>query len=250
MEHDSANISPVNESAQPRRGRTPRHPYSPGMKLSDLIEADYRLLHVLSRFGLPLGFGEHSVAEWCSRHGVSESSFLTLCGVYSCDDFIPGDGELERIDKDEIVSWLHRSHEYYSEVAVPRLKGLLESVTDSCEPIHRKIVTRFFDDYCAELENHFSYEEQTVFPYVRALPAGGPAGGYNIEQFGENHSNIEEKLNDLKSILMKYLPERCESESRNDMLLELFRLEDDIHRHTVVENNILIPLVAKIENDG
>lgn len=227
-----------------------RRSCSPDMKLSDLIEADYRLLHVLSRFGIKLGFGERSVAECCASCGVPESSFFIVCGVYTSDGSVPEDLTLDRDDMEAIVSWLHRSHEYYTGVAVPRLGSLLERVVESCDPIHRKIVTRFFDDYCAELDNHFRYEEDTVFPYVRTLLGGSAAGEYNIDQFGENHSNIEEKLDDLKSILVKYLPESCDATSRNDMLLELFRIEDDLHRHTIIENEILIPQVLKIENNG
>ena len=38
----------------------------PSMKLADLIELNYKLLDVLSRLGIGLGFGEHTIAEACS----------------------------------------------------------------------------------------------------------------------------------------------------------------------------------------
>ena len=76
---------------------------------------------------------------------------------------------------------------------------------------------------------------------------GGWQEVYSIEQFEENHSNIDETLNDLKNIVMKYLPDTCDTVLRNEVLYRIFRLEEDLLKHTLVEDNILIPLVNKLE---
>lgn len=47
-------------------------------KMSDIICDDYRLLQVISRFGLTFGFGEHTVAESCSSNGVDTMTFLAV----------------------------------------------------------------------------------------------------------------------------------------------------------------------------
>ena len=46
---------------------------TPSMKLADLIELNYRLLDVMSRLGVGLGFGEHTIADACRNCGISES---------------------------------------------------------------------------------------------------------------------------------------------------------------------------------
>ena len=109
------------------------------------------------------------------------------------------------------------------------------------------IVEKFFIDYKRQVENHFAYEESVVFPYVRALIKGEQQESYTIEQFEENHSNIDETLNDLKNIVMKYLPETCDNVLRNEVLYRIFRLEADLARHTLIENMVLIPMVNKLE---
>ena len=81
----------------------------------------------------------------------------------------------------------------------------------------------------------------------RSLVEGGSRQAYNIEQFEENHSNIEETLHDLKNIVMKYLPSVCDTVLRNEVLYRLYRLGEDLEKHTIVENNVLIPIVNKIE---
>ena len=37
---------------------------------------------------------------------------------------------------------------------------------------------------------------------------------------------------------------------RYEVLSDIFRFEEDLSRHTVIENQILIPLVEKLEKNG
>ena len=50
--------------------------FSPEMKMSDLVEIDYRLLNVLSRIGISTGFGEKTVGQVCRESGVDARAFL------------------------------------------------------------------------------------------------------------------------------------------------------------------------------
>ena len=77
--------------------------------------------------------------------------------------------------------------------------------------MQRDVIMRFFDGYRKEVENHFAYEEDIVFPYVRSVAGGQRIEGYSMETFEENHNNIDEKLNDLRNIVMKYLPPVCDT---------------------------------------
>ena len=64
--------------------------------MSDLIQANYRLLRVLPRFGIHLGFGDKSVAEVCRAQGVSMELFLLVCNISTFDDFLPDTAMLDR----------------------------------------------------------------------------------------------------------------------------------------------------------
>ena len=55
-------------------------------------------------------------------------------------------------------------------------------------------------------------------------------------------------LHDLKNIVMKYLPDTCDTVQRNEVLYRIFRLEEDLAKHTIVEDTVLIPLVNRIED--
>ncbi|MBQ4189237.1 MAG: helix-turn-helix transcriptional regulator, partial [Bacteroidales bacterium] len=92
--------------------------------------------------------------------------------------------------------------------------------------------------------------EEKVFPYVQSLLEGRSAGNFSIMDFEENHSNVDEKLGDLRNIIMKSLPAVCDGEKRIDLLDFIFHLQKDLARHTCVEEDVLIPLVRRLENPG
>lgn len=222
---------------------------SPSMKLADLIELDYSLLIVLSRMGIGLGFGEDTVEEVCARSGIDVSAFLLICSVYAYDDYVATDDLLRAGSPADVVRYLHNSHSFYLEDELKKLEKSLEELVVPCDERQRKVIYRFFSEYRNEVGNHFAYEENTVFPYVKALISGLPHEGYSIGQFEENHSNIDEKLNDLKNIVMKYLPPVCDTVLRNSVLYHIFFLEEDLGKHTAIENNVLVPMVTRLEEN-
>lgn len=227
--------------------------FSDKMKLANLIESNYKLLSIFSRLGIKFGFGEQTVGSVCKQYNLSPELFLMICRIYSIDRYVPSIDKLQTDDIENIVSYLQSSHRYYSDIVIPRIKGIMTGVVVSCDEAHQKTLNRFFDDYCTEVAAHFQYEEETVFPYIDSLLSHNNVDrkDYNIDQFEENHSNIDEKLNDLKSIVMKYLPDncRCSIDLQSEVLFAIFRLEEDLQKHTLIEDHILIPMVEKLEKD-
>lgn len=226
---------------------TQRLYFSESMKLADLVDVNFKLLNVLSRLGIGLGFGELTIREVCSRQDINLSSFLIICNVYTYDSYMPSAELMAEADPETIIDYLQGSHTYYLNKEFPALERNLADMASPCSDRQKKIVSKFFADYKEQVVNHFAYEEDVVFPYVRALRQGKVQGGYTIEQFEENHSNIDETLNDLKTIVMKYLPETCDTVMRNEVLYRIYRLEEDLARHTVIEDTVLIPMVNKME---
>ena len=70
---------------------------------------------------------------------------------------------------------------------------------------------------------------------------------YKIKEYEKNHSDIDAALNDLKNIIIKYLPPECTIDKCRKILMNLFMFEYDLSKHTLLENKILISLVECIE---
>ncbi|MGC8803040.1 MAG: hypothetical protein ACP5PS_04610, partial [Bacteroidales bacterium] len=58
------------------------------------------------------------------------------------------------------------------------------------------------------------------------------ASEYSVEEYREHHDDIEEKLSDLKNLLIKYLPAREDQQARRRLLTHLFELESDLAIHS------------------
>ena len=218
------------------------------MKMAALVEANYRLLGVMARLGLDSSFGELSVEEVCIKHSLDTDTFLLLCNVYSSDDYTPSPEILRHGHVTDILYYLHKSHDYYLQDALVKMTDMLNSLTATCPAPQQKVIRKFFDDYRKELDSHFEFEEGKVIPYVQSLLIGRRDPRFTISQFEENHSNIDEKLSDLKSLIMKSLPKECDKSLRIDLLMFIFALQEDLARHTKIENDILVPMVRLIEN--
>ena len=117
---------------------------------------------------------------------------------------------------------------------------------ESCPADVAFVITRFFDEYAAEVDKHMAYEERSVFPYVKGLIEGRKDPKYNIAIFRKRHDQIESKISDLKNILIKYYPGKG-SHLLNSVLFDIFATEADLASHTRVEDFLFVPVVAALE---
>ena len=154
---------------------------------------------------------------------------------------------IEKDRLEDILSFLRKSHRYYTDVMVPQLADALERLTEPFTPPQRETLWRFFQEYKEELGVHFAYEESIVFPYVEAMLSGVRSGQYTIEEYEQNHSNVEEKLDDLKNLITRYLPQESRQEDVNQLRYCLMALEMDLKKHTFIEDEVLIPAARQLE---
>ena len=220
------------------------------MKAAELISADWNLLSIFERLDIKLGFGEATVEELCTRYNLSTELFLMICSIYSFSNYQPQTEKLKKEDILHIISYLRASHKHYTTNSLPHLHNNIHTMMEEYEETNNYVLNKFYDDYDTEIKKHFDYEEEIVFPYIIKLLEEKKENLYNIDKFKQNHTNIEEKLEDFKNIIIKYLPENYISNIRMKVLNEIFKIENDLKKHTLVENKLLIPLVAKLEKNN
>ncbi len=223
---------------------------SPAMKMADLLDVNFSILGVFSRFGMSYGFGEATVKEVCDGMGIDPETFLIICKVYAFDGYRPSREQMEGSCLEDIVRYLRLSHTYYLETMVPALAAAIEEMIAPCDDMHKKVIRKFFGDYKEELERHFDYEEKTVFPYVEAMIDSREREPYTIGEYEKNHSNVEEKLDDLKKLVTMYQPSQSSSQDCFRVLFYLYSLESDLERHTFIEDGILVPVVSRMEDES
>lgn len=225
-----------------------KKPFSKDSKFAELMTDDRRLLQLLPRFGIGLGFGDRNVEQVCQMNHVSTELFLLICEIYSDSSFKPSYSELQQIDMGDLLSYLKASHQYYLGERFPHIEEHLQHIIEACGQKYGPMLSHFYDEYKQEVMRHIQfYEEEVVFPYIEALLNGQRTDSYKINEFEHNHTNIQDTLDDMMNILLKYLPSDILPKERIEISYDIMELSDDLNRHSLIEERILVPSVESLE---
>ena len=229
------------------------------IKMADVIHMNYHTLSVLNRFGIVLGFGDKTIEEVCNQKNVDLDFFLEILNAFVNKDYFPKK-HLQTFSVALITEYLQKTHQYYHQVKVPEIESLITKMVDSCYTQKENIVLlkKFFNDYKQELLNHTQREEAVVYPYTLAIEKAfnkkefkstivDLMETYSINIFKTEHDDIEEKLYDLKNIIIKYLPQPKDVSLCNKLIHELSILEQDINDHSRIEDKVLVPKIREME---
>lgn len=218
--------------------------YQSNDQIANLVSNNYRILLVIARFGIPLGFGEKTISEVCEANGVDTNTFLAVVNRV-IDNTSDAVYSLSELSIEALVAYLHNSHDYFLKYRLPGIRQNLLKVLDGTDGL-TKAVLKYFDEYVREVETHMNYEEKKVFPYVWLLLAGKVPGKYTIERYQKHHDQVEMPLREFKQILIKYYPAKSSNEL-NSVLFDIFNCESDLASHTDIEDNLFTPLILELE---
>ena len=226
-----------------------KHLYSPTDKMSDIICDNYSLLQVMSRFGLPLGFGDYSVEEVCKSSQVDCNTFLAVANFINKGHSRSSLPQTD-ISVETLMIYLKNAHHYFLDFQLPTIRRkLLEAIDCSTDNEITFLILKFFDVYVQEVRNHMNYEDQYVFTYVDNLLKGQKDENYNIKMFVSHHDHIDEKLTELKNSIIKYYPDNKKAYMMNAVLFDIFNCEKDLVSHNAVEDHLFVPAVLQLEEE-
>jgi regulator of cell morphogenesis and NO signaling len=229
------------------------------MKLADVIQQNYMLIPVIHRFGINLGFGDKTVSEVCNENKVDLNFFLQLVNAYHDKDYFPKE-ELQSIPVKNIINYLKMTHSSYLNEKLSEIEQKIISLhaEDQEDKKHILLIRNFFEGYKAELIEHIMHEENIVFPYILTVDEivenqkftaknREIFNSFSIENYEEDHDDVEEKLMDLKTIMIKYLTPPANSTLYHTIIQDLFKMEEDLNYHSRIEDKVLTPKVILME---
>jgi regulator of cell morphogenesis and NO signaling len=162
----------------------------------------------------------------------------------------------------ELIDHILRVHHVYMNEALPRLRGLVRKVLHAHGAHHGDMLRQVHDLYDAldnELTSHLQKEENVLFPYIVAAEAhrqGGPAEpaacfgsvGNPIRQMEHEHEDAGAVLAQLRKVTGDYTVPDDACPTFRALYEELEQMEDDLHQHIHLENNILFPRAIAAES--
>lgn len=222
-------------------------------KISSLVTANPNLLPVINRFGIRLGFKEKTIREICDEREVNPDFFLAIVNTYSDENYFPEEALLA-FSPVLLIDYLKNTHNYYIGYVIPKIERLLNNLVQSApeSTASMKIIVSFYHKYKEELLLHLKQEDDKEFPYIIELCRTKQLrnGQRRIRDFENDHTNVEEKLSDLKNLVIKYLEPNYNNYEMNEFLQALFQFEKDLYDHARIEDAILIKQVIKLEEEA
>jgi regulator of cell morphogenesis and NO signaling len=223
------------------------------MKIADIIIGNPYLLLMMEHFEINFEVREKTIRQICCELNISTELFLTVANLFNgfkpslASDYSSGNIRA-------IIKYLENSHRYYLNEKYPQIRQYIDDINKINNHAEILMLGKFFDKYFIEVSEHLDYENDVVFPYVLDLDSQLTSNkqttdvhGYSVTEYRLHHDDIEEKLTDLKNLLIKYMPQKEDQQIRRKLLLCLFELEYDLSIHSQIEESILIPLVEKME---
>ncbi|MBR7043044.1 MAG: helix-turn-helix transcriptional regulator [Prevotella sp.] len=219
--------------------------YEADDKMISIIRDNYTILQSLGSFGISLGFGDKTVREVCEEQDVDTYTFLAVVN-FTINGYLDHENA-DRLSIPTLMHYLRASHEYFLRFQLPFIRRELVDALDESNNLSQ-LILKLYDEYAQSIRTHMKYEEKTVFPYVENLLEGNANGNYDIETFSKHHSQTDQKLRELKQIIIKYLPsDGLRNNQLSATLYDIYNNEEWLTLHANVEDEIFIPAIRKLE---
>ncbi|MBQ5871169.1 MAG: helix-turn-helix transcriptional regulator [Bacteroidaceae bacterium] len=219
--------------------------YEADDKMIDLISDNYSMLQGLSAFGIRLGFGDKTVCEVCREQDVDCYTFLMVVN-FLINGYTPKVSD-EKISVKTLLGYLQASHRYLIDFQLPSIRTKLEESLQKGDGL-ATLILRLYDEYAHDIRLHMKYEEKTLFPYVEALLRGEQTSGYNVDIFSKHHSDTKGKFQELKNIIIKYLPHNGLANNQlTATLYDIYNNEEWLLNHSNVEEILFVPAIRLLE---
>jgi regulator of cell morphogenesis and NO signaling len=211
-------------------------------KLSDIVSSNIDLLPILHRLGISSNIGERNINEVCAVHEKDMKFVLGILNTYASADYFPKPDDL---DLKPLIDFLTETHNYHKQVTIPRLYGFVTQLKLRMPDVKLLItVEKYLNQYIKKLLQHIDFEEHEIFPLVKT-GLSADVKPLKTDKLFRQHTNVENEISDLKTIIIRHIPDNIDMNLVHDLLHTLSHFEKEQLDHARFEDKILIPKLLK-----
>lgn len=223
--------------------------------LGALVSVHPELARELERHGLDYCCGGgRSLADACAALGLDAAAVAGA--LMTAVDAGASAPDWASMDAAALVDHLVDTHHRYLWDELPRLSALVAKIVDVHGERHPELadVAAVYEELRADLEPHLRKEERILFPMIRELAVATSAPSFPcgtldnpIGVMLREHDRVGALLARLRLWTDGYRPPADGCASYVACYAALEHLEVDTHLHVHKENNVLFPLVERLE---
>ena len=160
-----------------------------------------------------------------------------------------------------LIDHIERTHHVFTVTELARADGLMKKVlrAHGHRHVHLGELAQTLEELTQELTVHMQKEERVLFPFIRALAVAKQTGASlarppfhsalnPIRVMHEEHEAAGIYLRRLRELATGYQPPSDACGTFRALYESLSSLERDLHQHIHLENNLLFPQAALLEN--
>jgi regulator of cell morphogenesis and NO signaling len=191
----------------------------------------------------------------CARRGLYLESVLQK--LESGDAHAPHpEADWRNAPVAELTAHIVRTHHAYLRGALPRISQLADKVSAAHGVNDARLlrVGDLFETLRVELETHMLKEERILFPMCEELDGADELPEQHcgsvinpIRVMMAEHDEAGHVLGEMRRLTDDYSPPQTACNTYRALLQALMELEMDMHRHVHLENSILFPRAAALE---
>jgi regulator of cell morphogenesis and NO signaling len=208
--------------------------------------------------------GGRTLEDACAIAGVSSGSVLAALRELETSGQVPADNQdFGAISLEALVDHVVRTHHAFTLRELARLEQLLAKVRAKHELAHPELadVGYAFNRLLLDLLPHMQKEERVLFPYVvemeRARRENRPVARppfltvrNPIRMMMLEHDTAGDFLREIRAATGNFEMPEGACMSFRTLYEGLEGFERDLHQHIHLENNILFPRAAELEDEG
>jgi len=226
--------------------------------VGEIVSDDIRTATVFKKFGIDFccGGGKNIQAA-CDEKGANFENLMTELNLVM--DSSIADVDFQSMDLDVLIEHIYEKHHKYIYENGPITAQFVNKVARVHGLRHPETVeiAKVYNEMLSELNLHMMKEEKILFPYVKSLTIVAAKKGdkSNTQQFVSHpirmmqieHDIAGEMLKKLNELTSNYTPPADACNTYRAAFANLKEMEDDIHFHIHLENNILFPKAIELE---
>ncbi|NTS42301.1 iron-sulfur cluster repair di-iron protein [Flavisolibacter sp. BT320] len=232
-----------------------------GETVGQIAAKDLRKAEVFRKYGIDFCCGgKKSLKQVCDEKGldlaVVEAALVNAQATEKAGE------HFDRWSLDFLADYIYNKHHVYYYDEGPVISDLLTKVLIR-HGDHYPVLHAIYDLYktlAEELGSHFAKEEKIVFPFVKALVQAKASGNTEslrsqfslsepVKMMEEEHEAAGGILDALQKLTNGYTAPDGACNSFQFLYKKLKALDEDLHQHIHLENNILFPKALALEKE-
>jgi regulator of cell morphogenesis and NO signaling len=235
---------------------------TPDTRIAEIASGNPATIRIFQRFGIDFCCGgKRPLREVCAEKQMTFGELRTALDAADA----PGSTGMPAADAQlaELVRFIVDEYHADLRAELPRLGQMAAKVIDAHGARYPELLPALVSTFRGlrqEVEEHMIKEERVLFPYVERLEALAASGqGLPASPFGSiqapigmmehEHETVGRALARLRELTGGYVPPADACNTFRGLYHGLAELEKALHEHIHLENNVLFPRAARLEEE-